>query len=863
MGVVYDFIFDNAYQQDAGEEERKVREKYPLLLHKDERVELAFRDRGGIGRDKEYFTSHRILIKDGKGVGSKRKNYQSIPYASIQAFKVETAGKFDGDVQVTVWSTGVPKASIDFATANVDIYQLQQFLNSKVMDFVVKAENPELQDKIDSTPPKMDQKESKAGKFWDLISDNAKQIDAMEAEEIFKTTMPVLLANERIELIFKSGRDYTALTNYRVLLVDVQGIYGMKIEFISILWSSIKAFSVQTAGAFMDRDVEMRLYTNILRMEYIEQDFRKTQCNLFAIQKAMCNHVLLGELGNVPAPFADLDLKESHVDQKGFWWFRDNQRPLDAVEMNRQYHQDPPLLMEREQVEMAFKGHRDITMFTNLRVIVIDPKGLVGKQVEYTSLPWRSIVAHSATSSGKYLDWDSEIGFYTEMAFYPGEAGGDDRPPVPPRPWKSFFELDFNKNLVDINALNYYMSRRLLLINKMEVGTPIPMSTGSNYSRPTSMFGKMLEYVGSDQSEIDASVVDQALHAGTPILLEDERVLLAFKAGRDMSLFTNLRIMTVDVQGLTGHKVEYTSIPYKSIRAWSVETAGHWDTDTKLNLYTKNRWHIAKVDMDFRTGRCDIAQINRFLSALIIGQPGDRKVDLGFKNYNSGSREANPIKASSFGILGNSWEIDKVEVENKLRTDPCLLLDEEKVLKAFQSGRDIDVYTNRRMIVVDTKGLTGKSVKYKSLPWKYVEGFEFETAGPLIDRDAEMYLYYQLSDVQFIGPPRSVTYLRTKQSLLVKNINIYEIGAIFVGLVLFNPDNEKYEDDPEFPMFEGQSNNAYGNTGNTYDNSRNAYSNNAAYETSGSAGYNAGTARSNAPAPSANSAPTTGYRPPS
>merc|ERR1711935_416763 len=144
-------------------------------------------------------------------------------------------------------------------------------------------------------------------------------------------------------------------------------------------------------------------------------------------------------------------------------------------------------------------------------------------------------------------------------------------------------------------------------------------------------------------------------------------------------------------------------------------------------------------------------------------------------------------------------EIDAAEVQSKLRNDPCLLLDEERVLKAFQSGRDIDVYTNRRMIIVDTKGLSGKSVKYKSLPWKYVQGFEFETAGHL-DRDAEMYLYYEIADVDWIGPPRSAPYLVTKQSLLVKKIDIYEIGKIFVDLVLFNPDNEKYEEEPEFPL---------------------------------------------------------------
>lgn len=132
-----------------------------------------------------------------------------------------------------------------------------------------------------------------------------------------------------------------------------------------------------------------------------------------------------------------------------------------------------------------------------------------------------------------------------------------------------------------------------------------------------------------------------------------------------------------------------------------------------LSVYTKNRWHFAKINIDFRTGKCDIAQINYFLSALIVGLPTDKKFDLGRKNYNSGNREANPLKKGSFGILGNSWEIDSLEIEGKLRTDPCLLLDEEKVLRAFQSGRDIDVYTDRRLIIIDTQGMTGKRVKYK------------------------------------------------------------------------------------------------------------------------------------------------------
>jgi len=77
MGVFMDFVFDNTYAVDAHEAENNMRRKYPELLHEKEKVILAFKDRGGKGRDKEYFTSHRILMKDGKGGGGKRKHYLS------------------------------------------------------------------------------------------------------------------------------------------------------------------------------------------------------------------------------------------------------------------------------------------------------------------------------------------------------------------------------------------------------------------------------------------------------------------------------------------------------------------------------------------------------------------------------------------------------------------------------------------------------------------------------------------------------------------------------------------------------------------------------------------------------------------
>jgi hypothetical protein len=112
--------------------------------------------------------------------------------------------------------------------------------------------------------------------------------------------MPVLFANEKVNLAFKSGRDTKIFTDKRLLLVNVKGLIGKKIEFTLILWKSVHGYLVETAGAFLDRDTEMKLYTNINDMEEIEQDFRHGKANLFGIQKLLCNHILGEDTEPIP-----------------------------------------------------------------------------------------------------------------------------------------------------------------------------------------------------------------------------------------------------------------------------------------------------------------------------------------------------------------------------------------------------------------------------------------------------------------------------------------------------------------------------------------------------------------------------------
>lgn len=69
------------------------------------------------------------------------------------------------------------------------------------------------------------------------------------------------------------------------------------------------------------------------------------------------------------------------------------------------------------------------------------------------------------------------------------------------------------------------------------------------------------------------------------LLIEGEEIELGFKLIRDLFIFTTKRLILIEKQGLTGNKVEYKSITYKSISRFSVETAGTFDLDAELKIW--------------------------------------------------------------------------------------------------------------------------------------------------------------------------------------------------------------------------------------------------------------------------------------
>jgi hypothetical protein len=89
------------------------------------------------------------------------------------------------------------------------------------------------------------------------------------------------------------------------------------------------------------------------------------------------------------------------------------------------------------------------------------------------------------------------------------------------------------------------------------------------------------------------------------------------------------------------------------------------------------------------------------------------------------------------GLLGNAAEADVADIEKNLEE---ILAADERVERAFQLVRDLLIFTNRRFILVDRQGLTGKKTTYHSIPYRAITNFAVETAGHF-DLESELTIW--------------------------------------------------------------------------------------------------------------------------
>lgn len=109
-------------------------------------------------------------------------------------------------------------------------------------------------------------------------------------DDLQKQYGKLLIQNEQIELGFKLIRDTFIFTNKRLILIDVQGITGSKVEYKSLIYKSISKFSIETSGTF-DLDAELKIWVSSEANPSISKKFNKS-VDVYEVQKLLASHVL-------------------------------------------------------------------------------------------------------------------------------------------------------------------------------------------------------------------------------------------------------------------------------------------------------------------------------------------------------------------------------------------------------------------------------------------------------------------------------------------------------------------------------------------------------------------------------------------
>ena len=100
------------------------------------------------------------------------------------------------------------------------------------------------------------------------------------------------------------------------------------------------------------------------------------------------------------------------------------------------------------------------------------------------------------------------------------------------------------------------------------------------------------------------------------LLISGEQVEMAFQTVRDQLVFTNKRIIAIDVQGITGKRKSFSTMPYSKVQYFSIQTPGFLELipDSELFIMFSNGF-TAKFEFK---GGVDIGKIGRMISDYVL-----------------------------------------------------------------------------------------------------------------------------------------------------------------------------------------------------------------------------------------------------
>ena len=127
----------------------------------------------------------------------------------------------------------------------------------------------------------------------------------------------------------------------------------------------------------------------------------------------------------------------------------------------------------------------------------------------------------------------------------------------------------------------------------------------------------MLDFKSTIVFKLNEIKPEEGLELVQPMLLDDEKIFAAFKTIRDHVIFTNHRIIAVNVEGITGKMKDYTSLPFIKVQAFSVRTASLLAMDTIMDVWFNS---MGIVTFEF-SGHFDIAAFNKLIGQYILKAP--------------------------------------------------------------------------------------------------------------------------------------------------------------------------------------------------------------------------------------------------
>ena len=124
----------------------------------------------------------------------------------------------------------------------------------------------------------------------------------------------------------------------------------------------------------------------------------------------------------------------------------------------------------------------------------------------------------------------------------------------------------------------------------------------------------MIDFENADFIKLRPVDQDKFEKYVVPMLVEGEEMVASFQGIRDGIVFTTKRIITINVQGMTGKRKDFTSLPYKKIQAFSVETAGVVDLAGELQVWFSG---LGRCRFEF-SGGSDLLEISRIIGTYLL-----------------------------------------------------------------------------------------------------------------------------------------------------------------------------------------------------------------------------------------------------